>query len=194
MVCSGLCLGRLDTQSLWATCSSLKLPSQWRRASWNFSCCICDHWPLSCCMMLRWAWHCLLYTFLLGSWRQYQCLPTRCPLPPSLPPPFSLEGWTQLSVSQTYYAPSPRPSVASHGTCSSVSVCFVVGNSTLDSDVALSAEQRWRIPSLELLAMYLLVQLSIHLAASVTRAYCWILFNLLCNSIPRSFPVKLLSI
>lgn len=39
---------------------------------------------------------------------------------------------------------------------------------------------------LEFLAVCLLVQLSVQLAFFITRAYCCILFHLLCNRIPRS--------
>jgi len=54
-------------------------------------------------------------------------------------------------------------------------------------------EQRRRITSLNLLAMLMLMQPRIPLAALATRAHCWLMANLLSTRTPSSFSPELLS-
>lgn len=76
---------------------------------------------------------------------------------------------------------------------SPVCPCLILGSPTLDLALQLwpiSAEQRERITSLELLAMLLLRRLVAFLAM---RAHCWLVVALLPARIPRTFSGKLLS-
>jgi len=55
------------------------------------------------------------------------------------------------------------------------------------------AEQRGRIPSLDLLAVLCLMQPRISLAAFVVRVYCWLMFNFMSTMIPSSFSAMMSS-
>ena len=57
---------------------------------------------------------------------------------------------------------------------------------------ATNAEQRGRITSIGLLAMLLLMQPRMLLAASAARAHCWLVFNLVSNRTSKAFSTELL--